>query len=95
MAMKRCARCHGKLGLGVRSRNTSQRDKIVVAAHYRIPAIYEWREFITAGGPPRPRNRRATEQYDELAPFQTVELHSVPKRERQRQTCWSLRARPK
>ena len=27
---------------------TSQRDKIVVAAHYRIPAIYEWREFITA-----------------------------------------------
>ena len=30
---------------------TSQRDKIVaLAAHYRIPAIYEWREFTTAGG---------------------------------------------
>src|SRR5215467_8285960 len=28
---------------------TSQRDKIVaLAAHYRIPAIYEWREFTTS-----------------------------------------------
>src|SRR6516225_4490317 len=26
-------------------------DKLVaLAAHYRIPAIYEWREFVTAGG---------------------------------------------
>ena len=30
---------------------TSQRDKIVaLAAQYRLPAIYEWREFTTAGG---------------------------------------------
>jgi putative ABC transport system substrate-binding protein len=30
---------------------TGQRDKIVaLAARYRIPAIYEWREFTTAGG---------------------------------------------
>ena len=30
---------------------TSQRDKIVaLAAQYRIPTIYEWREFTTAGG---------------------------------------------
>ena len=30
---------------------TSQRDKIVaLAAQYRLPAIYEWREFSTAGG---------------------------------------------
>jgi putative ABC transport system substrate-binding protein len=30
---------------------TSQRDKIVaLAAQYKLPAIYEWREFTTAGG---------------------------------------------
>jgi putative ABC transport system substrate-binding protein len=30
---------------------TSQRDKIVaLAAQYRLPTIYEWREFTTAGG---------------------------------------------
>ena len=23
---------------------------VALAAHYRIPALYEWREFVTAGG---------------------------------------------
>ena len=23
---------------------------VTLAAHYRMPALYEWREFVTAGG---------------------------------------------
>jgi hypothetical protein len=72
MKMKRCAQCHGRLGLGVRFRNiwnghwwvhlgfcSTQCERLYELYQSEASARDRWYSFLARGGPPlRPLRRR-------------------------------------